>query len=41
VLSTVYGWFTDGVERQDLRDAKAVLDEVGCRIAFAPPVNPE
>jgi hypothetical protein len=29
VLADVYGWFTEGFGTQDLRAAKALLDELG------------
>ena len=28
LLAPIYGWFTEGFETADLRDAKAVLDEL-------------
>ena len=28
VLATIYGWFTEGFDTPDLKDAKAVLDQV-------------
>jgi predicted ATPase len=28
LLAPVYGWFTEGFETQDLKDAKALLDEL-------------
>lgn len=28
-LASVYGWFTEGFDTADLRDAKALLDELG------------
>ena len=28
VLAPVYGWFTEGLDTPDLRDAKALLDEL-------------
>ena len=27
ILAPVYGWFTEGFDTQDLKDAKALLDE--------------
>ena len=27
MLSEIYGWFTEGLETPDLKDAKALLDE--------------
>jgi predicted ATPase len=29
ILSEIYGWFTEGFEFADLKDAKALLDELG------------
>src|SRR5439155_13472496 len=29
LLAPVYGWFTEGFDTQDLKEAKALLDEVG------------
>jgi predicted ATPase len=29
VLAPVYGWFTEGFDTADLKDAKALLDELG------------
>ena len=31
VLADIYGWFTEGFDTQDLRAAKALLDELGRR----------
>jgi predicted ATPase len=28
LLSPVYGWFTEGFETRDLREAKALLEEL-------------
>jgi predicted ATPase len=28
LLAPVYGWFTDGFETRDLKEAKALLDEL-------------
>jgi predicted ATPase len=28
LLAPVYGWFTEGFEAEDLKDAKALLDEL-------------
>ena len=28
ILSDIYGWFTEGFEFADLKDAKALLDEL-------------
>jgi hypothetical protein len=29
LLSGVYGWFTEGFDTRDLREARALLDELG------------
>jgi hypothetical protein len=29
MLEDVYGWFTEGFDTADLKDAKALLDELG------------
>ena len=29
LLAPVYGWFTEGFDTADLKDAKALLDQVG------------
>jgi predicted ATPase len=29
LLAPVYGWFTEGFDTQDLRDARTLLDELG------------
>jgi predicted ATPase len=29
LLAPIYGWFTEGFETPDLRDAKALLDGLG------------
>jgi predicted ATPase len=29
LLASVYGWFTEGFDTRDLRDAKALLEELG------------
>jgi tetratricopeptide (TPR) repeat protein len=29
MLAEIYGWFTDGFDTADLKDAKALLDELG------------
>ena len=29
LLTPVYGWFTEGVDTPDLKEAKALLDELG------------
>ena len=30
LLAPVYGWFTEGFDTQDLKDAKALLAELDC-----------
>jgi predicted ATPase len=30
MLAEIYGWFTEGFDTRDLKDAKALLDELGC-----------
>ena len=29
MLAEIYGWFTEGFEFPDLKDAKALLDDLG------------
>ena len=29
LLATIYDWFTEGFDTADLKDAKALLDELG------------
>jgi hypothetical protein len=29
LLGPIYGWFTEGFDTADLKDAKALLDELG------------
>jgi predicted ATPase len=29
LLAEIYGWFTEGFDTADLKDAKALLDELG------------
>jgi predicted ATPase len=29
LLAPVYGWFTEGFDTRDLREAKSLLDELG------------
>jgi predicted ATPase len=29
LLAPIYGWFTEGFDRPDLKEAKALLDELG------------
>ncbi len=31
LLAPVYEWFTEGFDTADLKDAKALLDELSCR----------
>jgi predicted ATPase len=28
ILANVYGWFTEGIDTPDLKDAKALLDQL-------------
>jgi hypothetical protein len=28
ILAEIYGWFTEGLDRRDLKDVKALLDEL-------------
>ena len=37
LLAPVYGWFTEGFDTADLKDAKALLDELGSRAAGVRP----
>lgn len=30
LLAPVYDWFTEGFDTADLKDAKTLLDELGC-----------
>jgi predicted ATPase len=30
LLAPVYGWFTEGFATRDLKEAKALLEELGC-----------
>ena len=34
LLAPVYGWFTEGFDTRDLKEAKALLEELGSRDAF-------
>jgi len=36
LLAPIYGWFTEGFDTPDLREAKALLDELGCEPPYAP-----
>ncbi len=29
MLTDIYGWFTEGLDTADLKDAKALLDDLG------------
>jgi predicted ATPase len=31
LLTPIYGWFTEGFETADLREAKVLLEELECR----------
>ena len=31
MLAEIYNWFTEGFDTRDLKDAKALLDELGNR----------
>jgi hypothetical protein len=31
LLAPVYGWFTEGFDTRDQKEAKALLEERGCR----------
>jgi hypothetical protein len=33
MLAEIYGWFTEGFDTRDLKDAKALLDELSTREA--------
>ena len=37
LLAPVYGWFTEGFDTLDLKEARALLDEVSCTAPRAPP----
>jgi hypothetical protein len=32
MLANIYGWFTEGFDTADLRDAKALLDQLNVRL---------
>jgi predicted ATPase len=34
LLDPVYGWFTEGFDTRDLKEAKALLEELGHEIEF-------
>ena len=36
LLAPVYGWFTEGFDTRDLKDAKALLDEIRSVSGFPP-----
>ena len=36
LLASVYGWFTEGFDTLDLKEAKALLDELAARHAGQP-----
>ena len=40
LLSPIYGWFTEGFDTRDLRDAKALLDELTCGSRKGSPARP-
>ena len=33
MLAEIYGWFTEGLDTADLKDAKALLNELGSKLA--------
>ena len=35
MLADIYNWFTEGFDTADLIDAKALLDELGGKIAMS------
>ncbi len=35
LLAPIYGWFTEGFETKDLREAKALLDDLGAKTGQA------
>jgi predicted ATPase len=35
LLASVYGWFTEGFDTLDLKEAKRLLDELGHRVAIS------
>jgi predicted ATPase len=37
LLAPVYGWFAEGFDTLDLKEARALLDEVSCTAPRAPP----
>jgi hypothetical protein len=36
MLSEIYGWFTEGFDNADLKDAKALLEQLALRITVPP-----
>ena len=32
MLAEIYGWFTEGFDTADLKDAKALLEELGVKV---------
>jgi hypothetical protein len=32
MLGEIYGWFTEGFDTADLKDAKTLLDELSCLV---------
>jgi predicted ATPase len=39
LLAPVYGWFTEGFDTLDLKEAKALLDELFAILAAVPPIS--
>ena len=35
LIAPVYGWFTEGFDTLDLKEAKRLLDELGHRVAIS------
>ncbi len=35
LLAPIYGWFTEGFDTRDLKEARALLEELGRFILFA------
>jgi hypothetical protein len=35
LLAPIYGWFTEGFDMPDLKDAKALLDKTRCLAVYA------
>jgi predicted ATPase len=40
LLAPIYGWFTEGFDTLDLKDAKALLDELGACEKASPMLGP-